>query len=228
MTFINIKTASVDSVIIYFGDTITKEINHKVKSTYTHLKSLNNSSLIELIPSYTSLLVIYDIFQYDDQSIKEYLRDQLLNLKIDTNSPSKILTIDVYYGLEVGLDLKRVAKLANLSINDVINIHSKKIYDVYAIGFLPAFAYLGKVENSINTPRLQSPRKIVPKGSVAIANEQSAIYPVDSPGGWNILGKTTYNLFDKNLPNLCEIDINTQIKFNPITKSEFLAQGGNL
>ncbi len=223
-----IKIASVDSLIIYFGDTISKEINQKVKGAYIHLNKLNDKSILELVPSYNSILITYDIFKYDYESMKSYLEDELSKVSIDEENETKLITVDVYYGKEVGLDLQRIADIHKISIQEVINIHSSKIYDVYTIGFLPGFAYLGEADKTIQTPRLESPRKKIAKNSVAIADAQTAVYPIDSPGGWNILGKTAFNFFDKSLSTLSPIDINTQIKFNPITKDKFLNQGGIL
>ncbi len=224
----DIKIVSVDSVIIYFGNSISKEVNNKVKNAYQCLKNLDNNALIEMIPSYNSLFITYDIFKYDFDSIKKYLQKQLENNTNINNNESKLITIDVYYGLEVGLDLQRVATLCNITIEELIKRHSQKVYDVYTIGFLPGFAYLGEVDETIYASRLETPRKKIPKNSVSIAKEQTAIYPIDSPGGWNILGKTAFDPFDKNHPKLSSIDINTQIKFNPITKDEFISQGGEL
>lgn len=226
---IKIKLASVDSIIIYFGDEITKEISQKVKSTYLFIKALNNKAFIEIIPSYSSIFIKYDIFQYSFDSIKNYLSENLNNIDKELFEDSfKLINIDVYYGTDVGLDLQRVSNSANISIDELISIHSSKVYDVYAIGFLPGFAYLASVDEKISLPRLKTPRKKIPKGSVAIADLQTAVYPCDSPGGWNIIGKTAFNFFDKNLENLSEIDINSKIKFNPITKKEFLKQGGKI
>lgn len=222
-----IKIASVDSIIIYFSEVISKEVSLEVKSSYRILKELNNNSFIEIIPSYTSILITYDIFKYDYKEIKIYLEYILKNVDIK-NSLEEIINIDVYYGLEVGLDLQTVASRSNLSVDEVINIHSSKLYDVYAIGFLPGFAYLASVNEKIATPRLSSPRKKIPKGSVAIAHNQTAVYPQDSPGGWNILGKTAFELFDKTLESLSPITIESKIKFNSISKDEFLSQGGIL
>jgi len=223
-----IKLASVDSIIIYFGDVISKENSNQVKSAYKVLKDLNSPYLIEIIPSYNSILVTYDIFKYTFEDIQVYLNDLLKNIQIENKNDSEIITVDVYYGEEVGLDLQRVATKANISIQEVIEIHSSKLYDVYAIGFLPGFAYMASVNEKIITPRLSTPRKKIPKGSVAIADNQTAIYPQNSPGGWNILGKTTFELFDKSLEALSPITIESKIKFNPISKDEFLQQGGVL
>ncbi|MCP4969363.1 MAG: 5-oxoprolinase subunit PxpB [Arcobacter sp.] len=222
-----IKIASVDSVIIYFSNTISKDISLKVKSAYRILKELDNSYFIEIIPSYSSILVTYDIFKFDYKNICNYLENILKDIEIKEYS-KEILNIDVYYGLEVGLDLQRVASLSNMSVEEVIKIHSSKLYDVYAIGFLPGFAYLASVDEKISVSRLETPRKKIPKGSVAIANNQTAVYPQNSPGGWNILGKTTFELFDKNLKSLSPITIESKIKFNPISRDTFLEQGGIL
>ncbi len=221
-----IKVASVDSVIIYFDKNISKEISNKVKASYSYLKSLNNEAFIDIIPSYSSILITYELLKYDFESIKKYLEDELKNVKVDDDTNSKLVEIDVYYGEEVGFDLQRVASINKLTIEEVINLHSSKVYDVYTIGFLPGFAYLGVLDERIATKRLETPRKKIPKGSVSIADTQTAVYPKDSPGGWNIIGKTTFEFFDKNLEALSQIDINTRIKFNQISKEEFLKQGG--
>ncbi len=224
----NIKIASVNSVIIYFGDTISKEVSQEVKKAYKHLKELNHMGLLELIPSYTSLYISYDIFKFDFQSIKEFLEKNLKNLKPYKQNSKNIITIDVLYDIEVGFDLQRVATLANISTEKVIQIHSSKIYDVYAIGFLPGFAYMASIDEKIVVSRLETPRKVIPKGSVAIADNQTAVYPKNSPGGWNILGRTTFKLFDKTLNELSPISIDSKIKFNPISKEEFISQGGEI
>lgn len=221
-----VKIASVDSVIIYFSKTISKQSSLEVKAAYKVLKEHKGKGIIELIPSYNSLLVTYDIFYYDYDSIKNFLINSLKSLEEYQENESGIITIDVYYAEEVGFDLQRVALKSNLSIDEVIKLHSSKVYDVYAIGFLPGFAYLASVDERIKTSRLETPRKTVAKGSVAIADTQTAIYPKESPGGWNILGKTAFELFDKNLKQLSPISIESKIKFNPISKDVFLSQGG--
>jgi len=223
-----IKLASVDSVIIYFNDIISKETSLEVKSAYKLLKALNDKNLIEIVPSYTSILITYDIFKYNYEEIQIFLNKLLKDLKIEETSTLEVINVDVYYGEDVGVDLQRVATEANISIEEVIKIHSSKIYDVYAIGFLPGFAYMAAIDEKIITSRLETPRKKIPKGSVAIADNQTAIYPQNSPGGWNILGKTTFELFDKTLESLSPITIESRIKFNPISKEEFLKQGGIL
>ena len=219
--------ASVDSLIIYFGDSISEETSSKVKKAYNSIKALNLEGLIEIIPSYTSIFISFDIFKYDYESLKILLENSI-NLNIKENFEEKIIFIDVYYGLEVGLDLEKISFEKRLSIEEIIQIHSSKIYDVYAIGFLPAFAYLASVDEKIATSRLKTPRNQIAKGSVAIADTQTAVYPQNSPGGWNIIGKTAFELFDKKLENLSIFEVGNRVKFNSISKEEFLSQGGIL
>ena len=221
------KIASVDSLIIYFGDEISQDISSKVKNAYLSLKSLNIEGLIEIIPSYNSIFITYDIFIYDYEQIKEKLQNSIDLIKTNKED-EKIVQIDVYYGTEVALDLESMAIKTSLSIDEVIEIHSNKLYDVYAIGFLPGFAYLASVDERIAMPRLSSPRKVIPKGSLAIADTQTAVYPQNSPGGWNIIGRTAMELFDKNLDTLSPLSVGNKVKFNQITKEEFLKQGGVL
>lgn len=221
------KIVNVDSLIIYFGDKIDEDIALKIKKVYHSLRKLNLDGLIEIIPSYTSIFITFDIFKYDFETLKNII-EQNINLDLQENFDEKIITVDVYYGTEVGFDLIDMSSKTKLSIEEIIQIHSSKLYDVYAIGFLPGFAYLASVDERIALPRLSTPRKIVPKGSVAIADTQTAIYPQQSPGGWNIVGKTVFELFDKKLDNLSPLNVGDKVKFNPISKDEFLNQGGIL
>lgn len=221
----NFKIASVDSLVIYFGNEISEEIATKVQKAYLSLKSLNIEGIIEIIPSYTTIYVLFDIFKYDYYSFVEILKNSI-DLNYEDNRTKSIINIDVYYGDEVALDLQDMSLKTNLSIEKIIEIHSSKLYDVYAIGFAPGFAFLASVDKQIAMPRLSSPRKSVPKGSVAIADTQTAVYPQQSPGGWNIIGRTAMELFDKNLEKLSPLSVGYKVKFNPISKEVFLSQGG--
>ena len=219
------KIASVDSLVIYFGNEISEDIASIVQKAYFSLKNLNIEGIREIIPSYTSIYILYDIFKYDYSSFVEILKNNI-DLDYQDNSVKEIINIDVYYGEEVGLDLNDMSLKTNLSIEEIIEIHSSKSYDVYAIGFSPGFAFLASVDKKIAIPRLSSPRKSIPKGSVAIADTQTAVYPQQSPGGWNIIGRTAMELFDKNLEKLSPLSVGYKVKFNPISKEEFLSQGG--
>ncbi len=224
------EISSVDSVIVYFADEISEDVLKKVSFYYKSLKNLQESSFISIIPSYTSIYIRYDIFKYDFQTIISFLKDKFSSFKYDKNDnqPVKTVNIPVYYSEDSGLDLKRLSIEKNLSIDEIISLHSNKTYLVYAVGFMPGFAYLAKVDKKLQTPRLKHPRDVIPKGSVAIADSQTAVYPKESPGGWNIIGRTPIELFNPNSKELSPFEIGYKVKFDPISKKEFLKMGGKL
>ncbi len=223
----NIKPISTNSLMLYFGDTISSEISSKVQKACQFITNLNDSAFIEIIPSYTTIFISYDIFKYDYEQLEKKLLTEI-DLTKNLIYDDELINIDVYYGVEVGLDLENISQQKKLSIEEIIHLHSNKIYDVYAIGFLPGFGFLANVDDKIATPRLATPRKKVLKGSVAIADQQTAVYPKDSAGGWNIIGKTTKKLFDISNKNLSPLSVGKKVKFNPITKNEFIHFGGQI
>ncbi len=218
-----IKTISIDSVIIYFKQEISEEVLNQVQSHYYRLKDLKG--IIDITPSYCSILIRYDLNIYNDKSIKDTIIN-LINRLAEAN-PTIVNQYHSNLSSTVGLasanhpktikiptiynerDLKRVANHNNLTIEEVITLHTQKTYRVYAIGFMIGFAYLAKIDKKIITPRLSTPRAKIPKGSVAIADNQTAIYPKDSAGGWNIIGHTEFNRFE-------EFNIGDYVKFERI------------
>jgi len=188
-----IETASVDSAILYFKEIISEEVLDQVQHAYLALKTLDH--IIDLTPSYNSILIQYDIYYYDHLSIKEVISKQVSEYQESpAEKSSKLIEIPVDYSK--GIDLERIAEINNISTEEVIEKHTQTTYRVYAIGFMVGFAYLAKVDDAIATPRLSSPRDKVPKGSVAIADTQTAIYPQDSAGGWNIIGHTDFEDYE--------------------------------
>ena len=223
---IKYKIASVDSIVVYFSDSISKESVDLVQYNYTLLKNSKDSGIIDITPSYTSILIRFDLKKYDSGLFIKYLKQTLsLELK-EVEEEGRLVEIPMYYNQEVGFDLDRISKLSNLSIKEVIELHSSTLYRVYTIGFLPGFAYLGEVDTKIATPRLDTPRVKIPKGSLGIADNQSAIYPIQSPGGWNIIGRTYLDMFDKNLDGFSYLSIGDRVKFKEISRDEFLKNGG--
>jgi len=189
-----IETVSVDSIMLYFGDVISEATLDKVQEAYLSLK--NFAHIVDLTPSYTSILVQYNLFYYDDISIKIAIQKHLTANNI-YNETIERKTIEVIVDYSKGLDLQKVADFHKLSTEEVIRIHTQKTYRVYAIGFMVGFAYLAQVDKAIQMPRLSTPRTKVPKGSVAIAQTQTAIYPQNSAGGWHILGSTNFENFNR-------------------------------
>jgi len=191
---LKLETASVNSVILYFEERICEEVLDHVQHAYGVLKTVPD--IINLTPSYHSILIEYNIYKYDTNSITSTIERILYsNPYVQGSSEGKLIEIPVDYNK--GLDLERVAKLKALTPSEVVAKHTAMTYRVYAIGFMVGFAYLANVDESIATPRLDSPRTKVPKGSVAIAESQTAIYPQESAGGWNIIGHTEFDDFEQ-------------------------------
>ena len=154
---------------------LSLDISQKVKSAYEQLK--NEAAIFHMIPSYHSILIEYDYLHCSIDEIKTLVLSKLKTPSTSSLQTGKLIEVPVYYGIEVGFDLERIANYANCSIQEVINRHSQKEYMTYAIGFAPGFAYLGEVDDSIAVSRLSTPRSKVPKGSVAIANTQNSCLP---------------------------------------------------
>lgn len=222
------KIASESSVIVYFGNTIDPLISKEVQKAYQALKAEAYEGFYEIIPSYASLMVSYDVMRFGFHDVCDIIEKAIHHAEEITMSEPKIVTIPVYYGLEVGLDLELLCEEKNLSVEEIIALHTKELYSVYAIGFAPGFAYLGEIDERLATSRLASPRKAVPKGSVSIADRQTAVYPTQSPGGWKVLGRTPIAMFDASYDGLSLLHVGDQVRYEPISKEEFLRLGGVL
>ena len=190
---ISINDASENSIIVYFGSETSDSISNQINAFCIHMKTNYQTYIIDLISSYASVLLIFDVPNISHSEIKRIVRASLAKLeksskKSGVSEEKQVITLPVLYGGENGPDLSTIAKNAGISEREVISIHESKPYLVYAIGFAPGFAYLGEVDPKIATPRLETPRQTVPKGAVAIADRQTAVYPAESPGGWNIIG----------------------------------------
>ncbi len=232
----NIQVAGENSFIIYFAEQASPEVSAQIQQAMLHIKKKCSVVIIELVPSYASLLVTFDFFKIDHHAMRVCLRKILQSLDMiniqsvnkQTASTNKVIELPVYYHESVGLDLSRIAKYSGLSIDQVIAKHQAQEYRVYAIGFSPGFAYLGDVDESIAMPRLSTPRHYVPKGAVAIADKQTAIYPSSSPGGWNIIGLSPTAMFEPDKTPPMPIAVGDSVRFYAISKSEFIALGGQL
>ncbi|HBA28228.1 MAG TPA: allophanate hydrolase subunit 1 [Gammaproteobacteria bacterium] len=225
----NIVSAGENALLIYFGDKIDATLPEKIGNFANQLKNTLSDVIVDLIPSYTSLHVSYDLNKIAEQD----LRTQIEQCLTQQESQSSVLEsntthIPVYYGLEVGLDLERLLAEKNLDLESFIELHTEQAYLIYAIGFSPAFAFLGEVDERIQLPRLPTPRIKIPAGSVGIAESQTAIYPADSSGGWNIVGRTLLDLSLNNPENVDKFRVGDKVKFYSITRDEYLKNGGLL
>lgn len=186
-------------------------------------------ALLELVPSYTSVLLIFDVLKTDHQQIAAQLRDASAMLfRPATIATGNIIELPCYYSLETGPDLVEVAAMHQLRVAELVRLHSNQSYQVYAIGFAPGFAYLGFINERLQTPRLATPRPQVAAGSVAIADRQTAVYPAASPGGWRLLGNCPTPLFDLNASPMMPFSVGDTVRFVPIERAEFLRLGGQL
>lgn len=168
-------------------------LNEQLHQLAHWLLTKHSDVIIEVVPSYASMLVYYDALAIaEDEFIQQVITAiDWHQLQVTSKHESAVVThcVDVCYASELAPDLTRVAHHARLSVDDVIALHQQPLYHVYALGFAPGFAYLGDVPESIRCPRLDTPRTKVPAGSVAIANQQTSVYPAASPGGWNLIGR---------------------------------------
>lgn len=180
----------------------------------------------DIILAYDTLTLVYDILVFDSNPYlsASNILEAFINAvphSIPTISAAKLIEVPVCYDPSLGIDLQTVAISLNCSTETLIQTHSEKIYTVYCLGFLPGFAYMGDVPKSIQVPRHATPRAKVAGGSVGIAGKQTGIYPIDSPGGWQIIGRTPFKIFDPNSNELTLFKAGDQIKFNPISLALF-------
>tara|TARA_B100001248_G_scaffold147885_2_gene111085 strand:+ start:1504 stop:2205 length:702 start_codon:yes stop_codon:yes gene_type:complete len=223
---ISINDASENSIIVYFGSETSDSISNQINAFCIHMKTNYQTYIIDLISSYASVLLIFDVPNISHSEIKRIVRASLAKLeksskKSGVSEEKQVITLPVLYGGENGPDLSIIAKNAGISEREVISIHESKPYLVYAIGFAPGFAYLGEVDPKIATSRLETPRQTVPKGAVAIADRQTAVYPAESPGGWNIIGICPIPMFNSLSPPYMPVSVGDTVKFESIDENQF-------
>jgi KipI family sensor histidine kinase inhibitor len=223
--------AGEGAVLIYFAQQPSDETLERIQQFRAVLESHQFEWLVDSIPSFTSLLIEYDPMQIDyfavTKVIKGIANEITINLGRGSSTKSPI-ELPVYYSEQTGPDLASVASMTKMSVDNVIQYHLNMTYRVHAIGFAPGFTYLGTLHEALVLPRLKTPRLKVPKGSVAIAEQQTAIYPQQSPGGWHILGNCPLPLFDPMKVSPMRFGIGDRVKFKSISKQEFIELGGVL
>jgi KipI family sensor histidine kinase inhibitor len=195
------------ALLVELGDEIDRLVNRKVRELFLKIEKEKIQGIKDLVPTYRSLMVVYDPLAIPMVGLESAIRDLWTSADSSNLPRPKILRVPVVYGGKRGPDLEWVASYHHLAPEEVINLHTQPTYQVYMIGFTPGYPYMGEVPEAISTPRRETPRTVVPQGSVAIAQRQTGIYPVQSPGGWHILGWTPLRLFDagKWPPSLLEM-----------------------
>ena len=210
------------AISIDFGQVIDPKINRHIRQIIEQIKDLQLDGIIELVPTYCALLVQYDAMVYSYSDICRILEPTLQESVTDSaNELVTIIEIPTVYGGEFGPDLGFVASHNHLSEAEVVSIHSGTDYLVYMLGFIPGFTYLGGVDPRIATPRLSSPRILIPAGSVGIAGEQTGTYPSDSPGGWQIIGRTPVTMYDMSKEQAALLQAGDYVRYVSIDENEF-------
>jgi inhibitor of KinA len=209
------------SLLITFGDGISRKHHAQVARLFKLLQSQRNAAIRNIHPAYSSLLVSFDPLVADPSEFESLLRGTVEQINSAEALPSRAVEIPVCYDSAFGPDLESVARHNNIGTEEVVRLHSAQEYFVYFLGFAPGFPYLGDLPERLVTPRLPTPRVKIPAGSVAIGGNQTGIYPVSTPGGWRIIGRTALILFqpDRQPPTLLEMG--DRVRFKPIGREEF-------
>ena len=208
-------------LLLEFGDKISREVNEKVRRMALTILSEKIEGIIETVPTYRSLLIIYNPLILPIEELKKRLKQLEESLQQTPFSEPKLTRIPAVYGGAYGPDLDYVAQYHLISPEEVIRLHCSKSYLIYMIGFMPGYPYMGELPEDLITPRLKTPRLSVPAGSVAIAQKQTGIYSMESPGGWQIIGRTPVKLFDPEKEPPALLRMGDFVQFYKISKKEF-------
>lgn len=208
-------------VLVEFANEISPEVHREVYRLFRLGTDARIAGIVEWVPSYRSLGVIYDPLQVSSSQVIEQLKQLRASEAQLPQGAERHLEVPVAYGGEFGPDLSFVAEFHGFTAEQVVSLHSGAEYRVYLIGFMPGFPYLGGLPPELATPRLESPRDSVPAGSVAIGGQQTGIYPSKSPGGWRLIGRTPLRLFDFRNPQPSLLQVGDRVTFRPISGQEF-------
>ena len=220
-----VEQISEQAFLLDFGNDISKKTNKRVINFFyfiiNKIKSNNYLNLKNCVPSYNKLLIQFDPLKKNKNEILDFLN----SIKINENKKNfikKNICIPICYDEEFAIDLKKISKKINIDENEIINIHLSTNFFVYMIGFMPGLPFMGDLDKLINIQRLKTPRIKVPARSVGIIEKLCVIYPNDSPGGWNIIGKIPEKIFFKNKKKPSLLEPGFSVKFINISKKEFL------
>jgi inhibitor of KinA len=209
------------ALVVEFGDRIDPALNRRVRELCLAVDRARPDGVRDLVPTYRSLLVNYDPMVTTFDALRARLSAIETRLASTPAPPPRVVEVPTSYGGEFGPDLPFVARHAGLTEDEVVSIHASADYLVYMMGFSPGFTYLGGMSERIAAPRLKTPRTAIPAGSVGIAQQQTGIYPVESPGGWQLIGRTPVILFDPTRHPPVVVEAGDYIRFVPVTRDEY-------
>ncbi|MDF1519723.1 MAG: 5-oxoprolinase subunit PxpB [Brevefilum sp.] len=210
------------AVLLEIDEELTPAINRRVHALDSYMQANSLRGVREWVPAYSSMLVIFDPLLVEISKVQSWLKDCLENVLDNEAQKAKKVVIPVHYGGENGPDLAYVAFYNHLSPGEVVRRHTAQTYHVGMMGFTPGFAYLLGLDSSLETPRLKSPRTLVPAGSVGIAGGQTGIYPLESPGGWQLIGRTDMTLFDPDQSPFFLLAPGDEVQFHAVNTGAFL------
>ncbi|AOE78315.1 allophanate hydrolase [Pseudomonas lurida] len=222
-----IEVVAIDCLMVRLFDVIAEANMPWMLAATQRLRSGFGATLVDLVPSYTTLMVHYDLTAVNPAQARELIELALTDLQPQAQGSGQCHVLPVWYDLSVGPELTLLSQRSGLAIDDVIRRHSAHEYQVFALGFAPGFAFMGLVDESLATPRLNTPRKRVAAGSVGIAERQTAAYPVVSPGGWNLIGRTPAKLFDRERDGYSLMQPGDTVRFEAVERAEFIKLGGD-
>ena len=221
MSEVRYLVAGDSAVCVEFGNEISPEINKKIRAFKIVVEKSDIPGIVETVPTYRSLLVHYHPEVIGFKALTEEFDKLMGSLSSIPIPPPTVIEIPVLYGGEMGPDIENVAEHNHKTVEEVIKIHTSEEYLIYMIGFIAGFPYLGGMSKEIATPRLKSPRVKIEGGSVGIAGEQTGIYPVASPGGWQLIGRTPLKLYDADREKPVLLEAGQYIKFAAVTEEEY-------
>ena len=204
-----------------FGNEISESINAQIRAFTIALEKSGIPGIVELVPTYRSCMIHYDPGVISCAVLTHRLEGLLDKLDSINIPPSDVLEVPVLYGGEMGPDLSFVAEHAGIPEQEVVDIHTSTEYLIYMLGFTPGFTYLGGMSDKLETPRLKQPRVKIPAGSVGIAGKQTGVYPIDSPGGWQLIGRTPVKMYDPDRETPILPKAGQYIKFRSVDQKEY-------
>ncbi|AZF36273.1 Allophanate hydrolase 2 subunit 1 [Pseudomonas sp. R4-39-08] len=222
-----IEVVAIDCLMVRLFDEIAETNMPWMLAATQRLRSGFGGALVDLVPSYTTLMVHYDLATLAPAEARALIDQALTDLQPQAQGGGRCHVLPVWYDLSVGPELALLAQRSGLAVAEVIRRHSTHLYQVFALGFAPGFAFMGLVDEVLATPRLSTPRKRVTAGSVGIAERQTAAYPVVSPGGWNLIGRTPAKLFDRERDGYSLMQPGDTVRFEAVSHAEFVNLGGD-